>query len=108
MNSLTLRNSVVKGGLMQAYVTLYRYTGSVKVGGLERFEKVKQIIADEKGRLLHIFGLLGAYDAISISEFPDNGKAMRAALRIGNLISAQTNTMAAVEGEDFLKILTDL
>jgi uncharacterized protein with GYD domain len=93
---------------MQAYVTLYKYTGPVKGGGLERFEKVKQIIADEKGRLLHIYGLLGAYDALSVSEFPDNGKAMRAALRIGNLISAQTNTMAAVAGEDFLQILTDL
>jgi len=93
---------------MQAYVTLYRYTGSVKGGGLARFEKVKQIIADEKGRILNIYGLLGTYDAISVSEFPDNRKAMRAALRIGNLISAQTNTMAAVEGEDFLQILTDL
>ena len=93
---------------MQAYVTLYRYTGPVRGGGLERFDKVKQIIADEKGRLLHIYGLLGAYDAISVSEFPDNRKAMRAALRIGNLISARTNTMAAVEGEDFLQILTDL
>ena len=93
---------------MQKYVTLYRYKGSVKGGGLERFVKVKQIVADEKGKILNIYGLLGAYDAISISEFPDNQKAMTAALRIGNLISAQTNTMAAVEGEDFLQILTDL
>ena len=93
---------------MQKYVTLYRYKGPVKGGGLERFDNVKQIVADEKGRILNIYGLLGAYDAISISEFPDNQKAMTAALRIGNLISAQTNTMAAVEGEDFLQILTDL
>ena len=93
---------------MQVYVTLYRYSGPVKSGGLERFEKVKQIVADEKGRILNIYGLLGAYDAISVSEFPDNRKAMRAALRIGNLISAQTNTMAAVEGEDFLQIMSEL
>jgi uncharacterized protein with GYD domain len=93
---------------MQVYVTLYKYTGPVKGGGLERFEKIKQIVVDEKGRLLNIYGLLGAYDAISVSKFPDNRKAMRAALRIGNLISAQTNTMAAVEGEDFLQILSEL
>jgi uncharacterized protein with GYD domain len=93
---------------MQVYVTLYKYTGPVKGGGLERFEKVKQIVADEKGRILNIYGLLGAYDAMSVSKFPDNRKAMRAALRIGNLISAQTNTMAAVEGEDFLQIVSDL
>jgi hypothetical protein len=33
---------------------------------------------------------------------------MRAALRIGNLINAQTNTLVAVEGDDFLQILNEL
>jgi uncharacterized protein with GYD domain len=93
---------------MQAYITLYRYRGPVKGGGQDRFEKVRQIVADEKGRIMHIYGLLGEYDAVTISEFPDNRRAMRAAARIGNLISSQTNTMAAVEGEDFLQILSEL
>jgi uncharacterized protein with GYD domain len=93
---------------MQPYVTLYKYTGPIKGGGPERFEKVKRIVADEKGKILHIYGLLGAYDAVSVSEFPDNKTAMRAAARIGNLISAQTNTMAAVEGDDFLQIISEL
>ena len=79
-----------------------------KGGGIERFDKVRQIVADEKGRILHLYGLLGAYDALSVAEFPDNRTAMRAAARIGNLISAQTNTMAAVEGDDFLQILSEL
>jgi len=94
--------------MMQAYVSLYKYKGSIKGGGSERFEKVKSIVADEKGRILHIYGLLGEYDALSVAEFPDNRAAMRAALRVGNLIDAQTNTLAAVEGDDFLKILSDL
>jgi uncharacterized protein with GYD domain len=51
---------------------------------------------------------LGAFDAMLVAEFPDNRAAMRAALRVANLISAQTNTMAAVEGEDFLQILSEL
>ena len=93
---------------MQAYITLYRYRGPVKGGGQDRFEKVRQIVADENGRIMHIYGLLGEYDAVTISEFPDNRRAMRAAARIGNLISSQTNTMAAVEGEDFLQILSEL
>ena len=93
---------------MQAYITLYKYSGPVKGGGPNRFEKVKQIVADEKGRVLYIYGLLGAFDAMSVAEFPDNRAAMRAALRVANLISAQTNTMAAVEGEDFLQILSEL
>ena len=93
---------------MQAYVTLYKYKGPVKGGGPERFEKVKEIVADEKGRILNIYGLLGNYDALSVAEFPDNRTAMRAALRVGNLINAQTNTMAAVEGDDFLHIMSEL
>ena len=93
---------------MQAYVTLYRYTGPVKGGGPDRFEKVKQIVGDEQGRILYLYGLLGAYDAMSVAEFPDNRSAMRAAVRVGNLINAQTNTLAAVEGEDFLQILSEV
>jgi len=73
---------------MQAYVSLYKYKGSIKGGGRERFEKVKGIVADEKGRILHLYGLRGEYDALSVAEFPDNRAAMRAALRIGNLINA--------------------
>jgi len=94
--------------MMQAYVTLYKYTGPVKGGGPDRFEKVKQIVGDEQGRILYLYGLLGAYDAMSVAEFPDNRSAMRAAVRVGNLINAQTNTLAAVEGEDFLQILSEV
>ena len=79
-----------------------------KGGGPKRFEKVKQIVGDEQGRILYIYGLLGAYDAMSVAEFPDNRSAMRAAVRVGNLINAQTNTLAAVEGEDFLQILGEV
>ena len=93
---------------MPAYVTLYNYTGPIKGGGSERFEKVKQIVAEEKGEILHVFGLLGAYDILSVSEFPDNRAAMKAIARIGNLVGAKTNTMAALERDDFLKLLTEL
>jgi uncharacterized protein with GYD domain len=93
---------------MQAYVSLFKYKGPGKGGGPERFEKVKAIVANEKGRILNIYGLLGEYDALLIAEFEDNRAAMRAALRIANLINAQTNTLAAVEGSDFLQILSEV
>jgi uncharacterized protein with GYD domain len=93
---------------MAKYVTLYNYTGAIKGGGPERFENVKKIVAEEKGDILHVFGLLGAYDILSVSEFPDNQAAMKAAARVGNLIGAKTNTMAAVELDDFLKLLTEV
>ena len=93
---------------MQAYISLYKYKGPVKGGGPERFEKVKNIVANEKGRILNIYGLLGEYDALVVAEFKDNRSAMRASLRIGNLINAETNTLAAVEGSEFLQILSEI
>ncbi len=93
---------------MPTYVTLYNYTGPIQGGGPERFEKVKQVVAEEKGEILHVYGLLGAYDILSVSEFPDNRAAMKAAARVGALISAKTNTMPAVERDDFLKLLSEL
>jgi len=93
---------------MPTYVTLYNYTGPIKGGGPERFEKLKQIVAEEKGQILHVYGLLGAYDILVVAEFPDNRAAMKAVARAGNLIGAKTNTMAAVERDDFAKLLTEL
>jgi uncharacterized protein with GYD domain len=93
---------------MPAYVTMFKYTGSIEGGGPERFEKVQQIVAEENGKILCVYGLLGAYDIMSVGEFPDNRTAMKVAARIGNLISAQTHTMAAVEQDDFLQLLTEL
>ena len=34
---------------MPAYVTFYKCTGSIKGGGPERFKKVQEIVATEKG-----------------------------------------------------------
>ena len=93
---------------MPKYVTLYNYTGSIEGGGPERFENLKKIVAEEKGEILQVYGLLGAYDVLSVSEFPDNRAAMKAAARVGNLINAKTNTMAAVERDDFLKLLSEV
>ena len=93
---------------MPAYVTLYNYKGPVEGGGPERFKKVTEIVAEENGEILQVYGLLGPYDAVSISEFPDNTAALKAAAKVGNLINAQTITMAAVDQADFLKLLSEV
>jgi uncharacterized protein with GYD domain len=93
---------------MPTYVTLYNYKGPVSGGGPERFKKVSEVVAEEKGEILQVYGLLGPYDAIAVGNFPDNQAAMKAAARVGNLINAQTITMPAVDQEDFLKLLSEL
>ncbi len=93
---------------MAKYLTLFNYTGAIEGGGPERFAKAQQIVAEENGEILQVYGLLGAYDIAALVECPDNRAAMKAAAKIGNLIGAKTHTMPAVEQDDFLQLLSEL
>jgi uncharacterized protein with GYD domain len=93
---------------MPTYVTLYNYRGSVEGGGPERFKKITEIVAEQKGEILQVYGLLGPYDIVSVAKFPDNTAAMKTAARVGNLINAKTLTMPAVERDDFLKLISEV
>lgn len=93
---------------MPSYVTLFKYNGPIEGGGPERFAQVRQIAAEENSEILQVYGLLGPYDILGISECPDNRTAMKVAAKVGNLINASTQTMPAVERDDFLKLLTEL
>lgn len=93
---------------MAKYVSLFKYTGAIEGGGPERFAKAQQIVAAENCEILAVYGLLGAYDLMSVVECPDNRAAMKIAAKIGNLIGAKTETMPAVDRDDFLQLLTEL
>ncbi len=93
---------------MTAYVTLYKFTGSIKGGGPERFKKFNALVEAEGGKMLTFYGLQGAYDVITICDYPTMRAAMKASAAIGNLISAQPHTMGALEKDDFLQLLTEL
>ncbi len=93
---------------MATYVTLCKYQGPIKGGGPDRFKKVQEVVEKEGGKILHVWGLLGAYDLVSIGEFPDNACAMECMAKVGNIINASTQTMPAMERDDFLQLLTRL
>lgn len=93
---------------MPSYVTLFKYRGSIEGGGPERFAKARQIAAEENSEILHVYGLLGAYDIMAVVDCPDNRVAMKFAAKVGNLINASTQTMPAVERDDFIQLLTEL
>ena len=93
---------------MAKYVSLFKYTGAIEGGGPERFAKAQQIVAAENCEILAVYGLLGAYDLMSVVECPDNRAAMKIAAKIGNLIGAKTETMPALDRDDFLQLLTEL
>lgn len=93
---------------MAIYLSLYNYTGPIKGGGPDRFKQVQEAVAAEGGKILHVYGLLGAHDVVSISEFPDNRAAMKAAAKVGGIINASSQTMPAIERDDFLQLLSEL
>ena len=93
---------------MAIYVTLYNYTGPIKGGGPERFKQVQEAGAAEGGKILQVYGLVGTHDVMSVGECPDNRAAMKAAAKVGGLINASTNTMPAIEQDDFLRLLSEL
>ncbi|HUG07935.1 MAG TPA: GYD domain-containing protein [Acidimicrobiia bacterium] len=93
---------------MAKYVSLYKYTGAIEGGGPERFAKAQQIAAAENCEIEGVYGLLGAYDILAVVDCPDNRAAMKIAARIGNLIGAKSQTMPAIERDDFLQLLTEL
>lgn len=93
---------------MAMFVTLMKYTGTISGGGPQRYAKVQEIAKELGGQITQVYGLLGPWDVMAVSEYPDTRAAMEASARIGNLIGAQGQTMAAVDRDAFLDILTKL
>ena len=93
---------------MASYLTLYKFNGSVKGGGPERFEKFKGLVEAEGGTMLRFHGLLGEFDVMTLCDFPSNRAALKAAAAVGNLINARPRTLPALEEADFLQLLTEL
>ncbi len=93
---------------MQTFVTLYRFTGAVKGGGPERFQKFKALYEAEGGRMERFCGLMGSYDVLTIASFPNVRCAMKGAAAVCNLICARSMTMPALDEPDFLLLLTEL
>lgn len=93
---------------MAKYVSLFKYTGTIEGGGPERFARAQEIVAAENCEIEAVYGLLGAYDILAVVDCPDNRAAMKIAAKIGNLIGAKSQTMPAIERDDFLQLLTEL
>lgn len=93
---------------MATFVTLYKFTGAIKGGGPERFKKFTACVEAEGGKILKFYGLMGDYDVITLCDYPSMRAAMKGAAAIGNLISARTTTMPALEQDDFLQLLAEL
>ena len=92
---------------MQIYVTLWKYTkdGLVDIKKTPKnFELAKKIIKNAGGKLLSVYGLIGEYDVITVMEMPDEKVATSTILKICSTGRITSQTMTALEIDDFLKI----
>ncbi|MBM4329851.1 MAG: GYD domain-containing protein [Deltaproteobacteria bacterium] len=96
---------------MPTYISLLRYTPkgmeTVKEGP-NRVEAAKKAFKAFGAELKQFYLVMGQYDAIVISEGPDDETAAKLALAIGSLGNIRTETMRAFTEDEFRKIIAGL
>ncbi len=96
---------------MPIYVTLWKYTrdGLMDIRNTTaRFEAVKKIIANNGGKLLEIYGLIGEYDVITIMQMPNKSALASAILKICSSGRISAKTLSALPIEEFLNITKEV
>jgi uncharacterized protein with GYD domain len=100
-----------KGIHMATYITLLKYTEQ----GLKtikespsRLEKAKQLLRSMGGELKSFYLVQGRYDAVTISEAPNEEVVARFTLAIGAMGNVRTETIRAFTEDEYRKIVSAL
>jgi uncharacterized protein with GYD domain len=70
-----------------------------------RIKEVNKEVESMGAKVLAQYVVLGQYDFINILEAPDNETIAKIALELGSRGTLQTNTLAALTLDDFIKTL---
>jgi uncharacterized protein with GYD domain len=92
---------------MPTYITLIRYTEQ----GVKTFTDLSQRLEETKAageKLLGYYLTMGQYDAVAISEAPDDHTIAKLALAAGARGNVRTETMRAFTDEEARSIAADL
>jgi uncharacterized protein with GYD domain len=96
---------------MGTYITLLRFTrqgiGNIKEGP-KRLEAAKQAFRAMGAELKAFYLVQGQYDAVVVSEAPDDETATKVALSIGALGNVRTETLRAFTEDEYQKIIAAL
>jgi uncharacterized protein with GYD domain len=96
---------------MPHYVTLLRYTqqGAAKIKeSPKRLDAAKKAAEGISGKIHAWYLTMGKYDAVIISEFPDDEAAARFMLSTGSLGNVTTQTLKAFTEAEYRKIVGSL
>ena len=96
---------------MPTYITLIKYTQT----GVEnmkdspnRLETAKGLYKSMGAELKAFFLAMGSYDAVVISESPDDETTMKLALTIGSAGAIRTETLRVFPEDEYRKIISEL
>lgn len=96
---------------MPHYISLPRYTqkglGTIKQGSA-RIDAARKAFEAAGGKLKAVYLTLSQYDAVAISEFPDDETAARTALAGGAQGNVRSETLRAFTEEEARKITAAL
>jgi uncharacterized protein with GYD domain len=90
---------------MPTYVTLFRYTaeGFNDLSEVRRQHQIS-LLESHGGQVKAAYRLMGAWDALFITEYPDEQSAMRALLATCQSGIGTTQTMPALPLEEFVQL----
>ena len=93
---------------MAKYVTLYQFTDQgIKAfdGTVQRAKAATAAAEQLGGKVVSLVWTLGAYDVVSVAEFPDDETATAFSLKLGSLGNVRTTTMRAFDEQEMTKII---
>jgi uncharacterized protein with GYD domain len=101
----------IEGGAMPTYVTLIRYTQQ----GVETFKDLPRRLEETRkageaagAKLVAFYLTMGQYDAVVISEAPDDQTAARLSLAAGGRGNVRTETLRAFDENEAKSIAAGL
>lgn len=96
---------------MPTYITLIKYTQkgieNIKEGP-SRVDAAKKVIQAAGGEMKAFYLTMGAYDAVSIGEVPDDASYAKALLAIASKGAIQTETLRAFTEDEYRKIISEM
>jgi uncharacterized protein with GYD domain len=96
---------------MPTYVSLLRWTEQgIKnaKSTLERAEQASAAVQRTGGRLQTVLWTQGAYDIVTVAEFPDEESATAFLIGLGGQGNVRSETMRAFNAEEMKRILAKL
>jgi uncharacterized protein with GYD domain len=96
---------------MATYISLLRYTQqgieNIKEGPA-RLDSAKQAFQAMGGKITAFYLVMGQYDAVVVSEAPDDETVAKLALSIGSKGTIRTETLRAFTEDEYRRVIATL